>query len=86
VISALINPIAPRRRAGALLLLAVTLCSSGCGSSDQNGWSGVQGTAKEQKVEDLYRYEGTGKAKRKTRIRRETERFKELLEADKKNG
>ena len=36
--------------------------------------------------EERYRYEGTGKNKQKTQIRREQERFKELVEPAKKQG
>jgi hypothetical protein len=71
-----------RRRWSAVF--AIAWCSSlilaGCGSSD------VQGTAKEKKEEDRYRYEGTGKAKQKVLIRRKEERVKELMKAQKDPG
>jgi len=71
-----------RRRWSALFAIACcfSLILAGCGSSD------VQGTAKEKKEEDRYRYEGTGKAKQKVLIRPREERFKELIKAEKNPG
>lgn len=86
MISALIHHAGPRSRAAAAVLLMLALGSSGCGSSPNELSSGIQGTAKEKKPEERYRYEGTGKAKQKTLIRREDERHKELREAAKKSG
>jgi hypothetical protein len=70
-----------RQRWPALFAIAgcFSLILAGCGSSD------VQGTAKEKKEEDRYRYEGTGKAKQKVLIRPREERFKELMKAAKNN-
>jgi hypothetical protein len=79
------NRVDPIHRAGALLVV-LALCSSGCGSSGGDLSTGVPGTAKAKKEEDRYRFEGTGKAKNKTLIRRQDERLKELREAAKKTG
>jgi hypothetical protein len=83
VISAPVKHVAPRYRALALVLV---LFASGCGSSVNDLSSGVQGTAKPQTEEERYRYEGTGNVKQKTRIRRESERFKELTGATTQQG
>jgi hypothetical protein len=86
VISAFMNHVGPRISAGGLLLSLLALCSSGCGPSGEDISKGEQGTAKAKPAEELYRYEGEGAAKVKTRIRRKEERLKELQEAVKKPG
>jgi hypothetical protein len=85
VISGLIDHVGPRHRFGALVLMVLVLLSSGCGTSTDLS-NGVQGTAKERKDEERYRYEGTGKAKTKTLIRRKDVRLQELQDAAKKQG
>jgi hypothetical protein len=75
-----------RQGACALVLLVLVLGSPGCGSSRDDLSRGVQGTAKERPDEERYQYEGTGKAKQKTLIRRQDERLKQLKEAAKKEG
>jgi hypothetical protein len=73
------------RRGSALVLLALAWVAFGCGSSQQTGSSASNpGKTAEDlvKPEDLYRYEGTGKAKRKVAVSRR-ERMKVLHEATK---
>jgi len=76
------------RRAGALVLLTLATVAYGCGSSgkteaSRQSESNVGKTPDERlKSEDLYRYEGTGKEKRKVAISRR-ERVKLLHEAAK---
>jgi hypothetical protein len=69
------------RCARALFLIILAALAFGCGSSQDK-----VGTAKEVKEEERYRYEGTGKAKQKTLIRRKEERLKELREKAKESG
>jgi hypothetical protein len=85
VISSFIKHVDRKHGIAALIVLLLVLCSPGCGSSSGNFSDGQLGTAKAKPVEELYRYEGTGKAKQKTRIRRQDERHKELMKA-KENG
>ena len=86
MISAFIERFPARLGAGAPVLLALMLFGAGCGSSGTDLSSGQMGTAKARTEEERYKYEGTGTAKQKTLIRRRDERFKELIEADKKKG
>ncbi len=79
MILTLIRGLDPRTCALAVILALLVPGAPGCGSSNSMT-NGVQGTAKEKKEEERYRYEGTGKAKRKTLIRRQDERLKELKE------
>jgi hypothetical protein len=77
----------PWRRGGALVLIAVATMAYGCGSSNDGSHAPTSGggkLVKQVKEEDLYRYEGTGKAKRKVAISRQ-ERVKLLHEAAKKS-
>jgi hypothetical protein len=73
------------RRWGAIALLAIAGFVSGCGSS-QSGQTGSSGKSLVEKVnqDDLYRYEGKGKAKRKEEVSRR-ERVKLLHEAGNKS-
>jgi hypothetical protein len=75
-----------RRRAGVLVAVAVAAIAYGCGSSTETGRAAPKdGTnlADQLKEEDLYRYVGTGTAKRKEAISRR-DRVKLLHEAAKK--
>ncbi len=78
------NPFGLVRRAGAVVLLALATVAYGCGSSDpsaplaQNPTG--KGAAEILKPEQLYKYEGEGKAKRKVQISRH-ERLKLLHKA-----
>jgi hypothetical protein len=70
------------RRAGALVLAALATVAYGCGSSEPTGAASAEskGLDKQLNREDLYRYEGTGTAKRKVEIPRR-ERVKLLHDA-----
>jgi hypothetical protein len=74
----------PRTGASVLILLAVIM--SGCGSSETIGSPDAKSSGKLAsqvlKPEQLYKYEGEGKAKRKVEISRD-ERIKLLREAAK---
>ncbi len=83
MISIFLKGSVPRSLAGGrFLLILFAIGAYGCGPSATD----VQGTAKEKKEEDRYRYEGTGKAKEKVLIRRKDERLKALSEAPKNPG
>jgi hypothetical protein len=77
------------RRAGAsvLIMLAVAVITSGCGSSGSIGSPDAKSSGKLAKnvlkPEQLYKYEGEGTAKRKVEISRQ-ERIKLLREAAEK--
>jgi hypothetical protein len=74
------------KRGVALALLALATVAGGCGSSDSSGKPGGSASKSlEDKVnpDDLYRYEGKGKAKKKVEVSRQ-ERVKLLHEAAKK--
>jgi len=73
------------KAAGCLVLVALAIVAYGCGSSEQPGASESKGLAKQLKPEDLYRYEGEGKEKRKVPISRR-ERVKLLHDAANKSG
>jgi hypothetical protein len=87
VISSFVCGIDHWRRAAALVLFALAVAASGCGSSEQTQSPGGTGTgpAGSLKQEDLYRYEGTGAAKKKVMISRK-ERVKLIREAREKAG
>ena len=75
------------RRVVVLGLPVLASVASGCGSSVPSGQpGGSAGKSLEDKVnpDDLYRYEGKGKAKRKVEVSRR-ERVKLLHEAAKKS-
>ncbi len=61
------------------MLLVMGVIAFGC-SGDNESKRGVEGAAKLLKPEDLYRYEGEGKAKRKVHITRK-EKVKLLRDA-----
>ncbi len=84
MILALIRRVDPKSCTLAVTLALLASTVPGCGSSNSLT-NGVQGSAKEKKEEERYRYEGTGKAKRKTLIRRQDERLKELKEKSAKS-
>jgi hypothetical protein len=65
-----------------LMLTGLSFAVSGC-DSEKEIQTGVPGAAKLLKEEDLYRYEGTGTAKKKVMISMD-ERRKLLLEAGEK--
>jgi hypothetical protein len=79
----------PWRRVGALVVVAVATTAYGCGSSNDGTRGPATGgrgeLAKQLKDEDLYKYEGTGKAKRKVEISRR-ERVKLLHDAANKSN
>jgi hypothetical protein len=70
-------------RDAGLALLVLGVGSSGCGSSERIEKGGAEGAAKLLKPEELYRYEGTGNAKKKVAISRR-EKVKLLREAAEK--
>jgi hypothetical protein len=53
------------RRAGALMLIALATLAYGCGASEQTAQGPPKAPRKSLKEDDLYRWEGEGKAKRK---------------------
>jgi hypothetical protein len=75
------------RRAGASVLITLAVITSGCGSSGSIGSPDAKSSGKLAKdvlkPEQLYKYEGEGKAKRKVEISRQ-ERVKLLREAAEK--
>jgi hypothetical protein len=71
------------RRAGALVLVTLATVAFGCGSSERPETNAGKAAEDLLKPEELYRYEGTGKEKRKVTISRR-ERVKLLHEAQKK--
>jgi hypothetical protein len=77
-IPAVLDRLAPRRLVVVPILLATAIGSPGCGSSGQ----GSPGDGQEKKAPE-YRYEGTGRAKTKTRIRPRDVRREKLKEAAK---
>jgi hypothetical protein len=76
VISRFVNGFDPCGRAGALVLFMLAAMASGCGSNQQSdtskgtGTGGAAGADKPLAPEDMYRYEGTGKEKRKVELSR----------------
>lgn len=75
------------RRAGSSVLITLAVITSGCGSSGSIGSPDSKSSGKLAKdvlkPEQLYKYEGEGKAKRKVEISRQ-ERIKLLRQAAEK--
>jgi len=69
-----------RSWARAFLCFSLAFVAPGCGLSENTTTRGVKGSAKAVKEADLYRYEGTGRSKRKEPVSRR-ERIKKLREA-----
>jgi hypothetical protein len=78
VISRFVNGFDSFRRSGALVLFVLATLAQGCGWSQHteasSGTGVMAGPDKLLKAEDLYRYEGQGKAKRKVALGRRERR------------